>query len=501
MKSAYKFLLAAFAATVALASCTKDIAADKQDTGSQDGLRKIAISFGTPTKTVLGDGLTPEFVGGESILVSDESGNREPVQVELYKNGKDAYFRTSLKGSLYAVYPASAAIFEEDGKLSVEKFNILSEQTGLFEDANIAVGHQSMDENQMKFYNASAILKFYVGPEIDVNKLIINAEDTLDVNWKLTGAGSISVNLSPGSKFRKILGNEERVCYVAVPPISSTVKMTVESYTTTQTSSPDMPVTRVFRGNTVEVNQMVNVFIPYYITVKGQKWAYCNIGAFLPEEAGEYFAWGDTMGAKYLPKENLNTPFVGDSGLRFFSWSECPFNDGKDDINYEEFKNAVAGGAVSNGVLALNNDAANIKWGEGWRMPTRQEFEKLMAGEQYSTALLGKYPFTVGSLRLPVTGYALEGDGNTYFEWQDAGVYWTSSLNETDNSKAYCFIFGPWIESNTLCKIDSTFFRKFGFPIRPIYDSQGGSDEPGPDDPVGDEGMKFQELKEMFDNI
>lgn len=497
MKSAYKFLLAAFAATVALASCTKDIAADRQDTDPQDGLRKIAISFGTPTKTVLGDGLTPTFTEGDEMYVSDESGEFKRVQVELYKNSKggtEAYFRTSLKGSLYAVYPASAAIFDEDGKLSKEKFNISQEQTGLFEDANIAVGISTDEENQMKFNNASAILKFYVGPEVGVNRLLITAQDTLDnTDWELTKSGSISVNLSQGSKFRKILGNEGRVCYVAVPSISSTVIMIVDSYTDAQTSSPDIPVTRVFRGNTVGVNQMVNVFIPYYITVNDQKWAYCNVGAFLPEESGYYFSWGNCNGCYYDTDKWIANDFT------------------------PEIYSKSSGNGLAGDIPATEGyDAARYAWGEGWRMPTADEVEtfakypnmKTVWYDGVNTNYYGSRGLHViiyniynaeQNLFFPFGGY---GDGvNLQISGGDEGFYWTSSYSDNRFVLKYT---GP--TTPPVIAAAASELRYLGYLIRPIYDSQGGSDDPDdPDDPVGpddsDEGVTFSDLKEYSENI
>lgn len=483
MKSAYKFLLAAFAATVALASCTKDIAADRQDTDPQDGLRKIAISFGTPTKTVLGDGLTPTFTEGDEIYVSDESGDHQRVQVELYKNSKggtDAYFRTRLKGSLYAVYPASAAYFEDGKLLSKEKFNISQDQTGLFEDANIAVG-KSTGENQMKFNNASAILKFYVGPEIGVNSLLITAQDTSgNTDWKLTESGSISVNLSPGSKFRKILGNEGRVCYVAVPSISSTVIMIVDSYTDAQTSSPDTPVTRVFRGNTVGVNQMVNVFIPYYITVNDQKWAYCNVGAFLPEESGYYFSWGNCNGCYYDTDKWIANDFT------------------------PEIYSKSSGNGLAGDIPATEGyDAARYAWGEGWRMPTADEVEtfakypnmKTVWYDGVNTNYYGSRGLHViynaeQNLFFPFGGY---GDGvNLQISGGDEGFYWTSSYSDNRFVLKYTGTDIPVIAVAS----DSPHL---GYLIRPIYDSPNVDPvDPGTDD---DEGMTFTDLTEAPDNI
>ena len=71
------------------------------------------------------------------------------------------------------------------------------------------------------------------------------------------------------------------------------------------------------------------------------KWGSCNVGATYPEGHGDYFAWGETA-----PKENYSAE------------------------NYSYSRG-------SSKVLPLADDAAYVNLGEGWRMPTSQEFEEL----------------------------------------------------------------------------------------------------------------------------
>ena len=65
MKAIYNYIIAALVATLALASCTKDIPDTNSVDPQTEGERIIAVSFGNSTKTVLGsDGRTPQFIGG-----------------------------------------------------------------------------------------------------------------------------------------------------------------------------------------------------------------------------------------------------------------------------------------------------------------------------------------------------------------------------------------------------------------------------------------------------
>ena len=82
----------------------------------------------------------------------------------------------------------------------------------------------------------------------------------------------------------------------------------------------------------------------------GLLWATCNVGASSPEQAGLYFAWGETTG--YTAEQVT-------SRVRKF-----------DKISY------IAKKIESD--LALKQDAARVNLGGSWRMPTDSEFEELI---------------------------------------------------------------------------------------------------------------------------
>ena len=83
------------------------------------------------------------------------------------------------------------------------------------------------------------------------------------------------------------------------------------------------------------------------------KWATCNVGATSPEQAGLYFAWGETTG--YTGADVR-------SEIRQFT----------EDV----YK---AGPAASiNTDLTLEQDAAHANMGGNWRMPTKDEYQELL---------------------------------------------------------------------------------------------------------------------------
>ena len=82
----------------------------------------------------------------------------------------------------------------------------------------------------------------------------------------------------------------------------------------------------------------------------GLLWATCNVGATSPEQAGLYFALGETTG---FTAEQVK------SGVRKF-----------DKTSYK------ASGISGN--LTLEQDAAHVNLGGNWRMPTKAECQELL---------------------------------------------------------------------------------------------------------------------------
>ena len=74
------------------------------------------------------------------------------------------------------------------------------------------------------------------------------------------------------------------------------------------------------------------------------KWSTCNVGANSPEEYGYYLAWGETE-----PKNR-------------YEWDETPLY-------------GVAIDDISN---SRNYDVAKIKWGNGWSIPTKHQWDELI---------------------------------------------------------------------------------------------------------------------------
>lgn len=184
----------------------------------------------------------------------------------------------------------------------------------------------------------------------------------------------------------------------------------------------------------------------------GTLWAACNVGANMPEDCGEYFAWGDTA-----PKEMYDWKsyrFACFVGGRYELSKYCT------DSNY-----GFDGFVDSLTVLEPVDDAVRANWGADWRMPTKEEFDELFQNTTYVwTARNGVDGRLLtgsngNSIFLPATGFCLDGE----YICPGLGVYWSSSLQTSCQVAAWSFHFN--FED---CHVCGTYERSRGQCVRAV---------------------------------
>lgn len=473
MKAKYISILTAIAATAALASCAKDLNPGKVDTGKPgESLRTITVSFDAPTKSSLNkvDGVwAASFNLRDSILVSNGE-KLDTCEVEPGGTKKNMVINTKLVGPLHAVYPYTAAQLNGN---EITGVLVPSVQSGTFADANICEADQSESgEGLLSFRTKVAILRFYKR-DIGIEELRINIKgEEKTISTDIGSQRQIIIKPAADTMLFNNPGHNSEYdpdFYFAAIKVSDEVnvqgnELSFESVTSTQ----DLPVVKKSTSETNLVgNTIYNVFIPYYIKVSvgtvddpdTLRWGYCNVGAFTPDEPGDYFMWGEVKGHKYVNGEFTNFPsgcpdsnrynstcWVGPSG---FCIGNAPFYSGSS-AAYTKY-NDEAG----NTNLESADDAASSNWGEDWRMPTKEELKKLF----------GKYnnfgSLTEAGLIFPETysfdGFDPEPDENMR--------YWSNEVSNEENFRqAYYWEIGQLEE-------DAQHFDRYcGYSIRPIYD-------------------------------
>ena len=189
------------------------------------------------------------------------------------------------------------------------------------------------------------------------------------------------------------------------------------------------PMTIIVSGQTPSPTPDPHEYVDLGLSVK---WATCNIGAETPEEAGLYFAWGETSG--YTAEQVGN-----EEGKRPFTWEDYQYGSGSSIVT-DELVSAVTYSEYSQ--LKPEYDAATANWGEEWRMPTKEEIEELMELPHTWDSSRSGYSFTDGNnnelLFVFAGGCASDGNVNDLGE---GGNYWSGSLGGDDGIYAWELTF------------------------------------------------------------
>lgn len=163
------------------------------------------------------------------------------------------------------------------------------------------------------------------------------------------------------------------------------------------------------------------------------KWATCNVGASSPNMCGDYFAWGEINTKQSFTKANYEFSILNPD------------------------------------VLELENDVANVIWGNGWRIPTENEFQELCNKCRWKwTQHNGVSGYRVtgkngNAIFLPATGFYNSDYKLEVIEKGERGYYWASTI-EKDDSNCACFL--QFLEG-----FYRTYYmwRQFGFCVRPVF--------------------------------
>ncbi len=173
-------------------------------------------------------------------------------------------------------------------------------------------------------------------------------------------------------------------------------------------------------AQTYEGHEYVDLGLP-----SGLLWATMNVGATVPEGAGEYYAWGDTV-----PITSRSTGYAGNPET-----------------------------------LPFEADAARQSWGGDWRMPTQAEMQELIDECVWEKVTVNdmacwKVSGNGASIYLPLGGFKRNTNLSVTSKG-DRGDYWTSTLASNNN---------PWRGYFTNSKsVHSGSGRALGFLIRPVY--------------------------------
>ena len=196
--------------------------------------------------------------------------------------------------------------------------------------------------------------------------------------------------------------------------------------TVVQTQTNNAPMSGKTNGH-----EWVDLGLP-----SGVRWATCNVDATQPAQPGKLYAWGEiTTKASYTPENGKH------------------YKKDADDFSGDKA-----------------NDVATAKWGKGWRMPTKADFDELLhycgwkyvqKGGRWGAEITS--PFNDKSIFLPVTGYK---DGSKHEDAGGNGMYWTATpYKDQYNNGAHEYHFGGALGEMGVSE------RSYGYAIRAVADN------------------------------
>lgn len=172
------------------------------------------------------------------------------------------------------------------------------------------------------------------------------------------------------------------------------------------------------------------------------KWASWNIGSTGLEDPGDYFVWGQTEhGRDYssVGKQMVN---------KYLFYMDIPSEE-----------------------LLGEDDVAVVQWGEGWRIPSKEDYEELLANctteEATINGIHGMYFKGPNGNKVffPVLGFM---SGNRIGSIQQS-IYLTRSFSKTAYSISYAMFWDFSNTSYTCDLVDIQFgYQTIGMSVRPV---------------------------------
>ncbi|MGP1392557.1 MAG: hypothetical protein ACTTK1_01145 [Candidatus Cryptobacteroides sp.] len=194
------------------------------------------------------------------------------------------------------------------------------------------------------------------------------------------------------------------------------------------------------------------------------KWGKCNLGASKANEYGDLYAWGETQPKKKYEWENYKFLLPGKSNEKYIN--KYTFEDDQKSGIWYKDDTFIGDGKKE---LEKEDDAATVKLGSPWRIPTPDEYQELIEKCTWTwTELNGTKGYEVKSningntIFLPAAGY----HNNRYSsEPIDQGVRGIYSTNSLQNSSYYlkCLFFISDRHDLSFCD------RCIGNSIRPVH--------------------------------
>ena len=244
---------------------------------------------------------------------------------------------------------------------------VISDQTQRMPVIEYAPSDQNYTDSSVNFtatlFNKCALVKFNMTTSSTAatcitgfnNKVTVNFSDNTLTNSQ-EGDGIITLSAGNGEKWAILLPQN------ALGAGAEGSAYSVDGvYTGTRGAVPAIPNNGYL---TAGIEVVISTINNYYVDLglpSGLLWAICNVGADNPEDYGDYFAWGEVV-----PKENYDWSTYSYG----FDWNQLTKYCNNSGYGYNGFTDNLT-------TLLPEDDAATANWGDGWHMPTKEEWQEL----------------------------------------------------------------------------------------------------------------------------
>lgn len=268
------------------------------------------------------------------------------------------------------------------------------------------------------------------------------------INLNVGDTETLTATVTPVGAYPKVIWTSSDETVTTVSPVGVVTAVAEGSATITART--------VSGGFTASCEVTTTISQPDYVDLGlSVKWATCNLGASSPEEFGDFYAWGELETKSDYSFSTYK--FELGTGL------EGPFS---------KYVTTPSFGSVdSKAVLDPEDDVAQTKLGDNWRMPTKTEWKELLdnctwvkTNNYNGTGIKGqivtskKPGYTEKSIFLPNAGFWYE----ARFLSGQYGNYWSSSLDTDSQGFAWCLF------CDSVGTLTHTG-RMAGFSVRPVY--------------------------------
>lgn len=530
MKTSTKTLLLVLAVSGTFFSCSNEddiIVGPRQQLSfiatSSDGAQKSSVSGRKETRLVTGNNV--HFAISDAISVFD-AGKTNNNFVTSEDGESVRFYGTAAESANYvALYPYQAAASYDGTSLTCDIPATQYAQSGLTYDpkAALSVAYTSSEDMTFYFKNVTSMVKFTLA--VPAAKVVFkgNNNEVVAGGISVTGISASSdpsvtaaggnatkeITLLPGTGATKIPAG---TYYINVIPQSFSKGFTLDVYMTANVkgfyhlvpTSTTLTRSRIRNIGSVDFPTPTG---PEYVEIGGKKWATKNLDATTiagnPANCyGDYYAWGETVPCYYYTSKQWvwSESSWGESGWSIAAWRKAGGYCWQSYCGQTSFTEwTTKPYDATTGVLKPAYDAVQQRKGNGWRMPTTNDFAALRnactggTGTAYSVINVlatsnptgGVYWLAFGQTYLPeyssVAGvlFVDKADPSKRLFFPAAGnfngkSFANSGLNGFYGSSSLLMTSPQNTLPLLLCMTDLNMtygnFRFYGFPVRPVKD-------------------------------